>query len=183
MQSEDYVYFDLQSPLKLEKGFIGQLWLSEIKDYEPLRTFQSVRNDDLNLVKIVNVIEDSYTDLGRLTDNVLFATSFDYMLTNRTDTEIKLSSLNADSELRRQSVDRLQAQLISESSTHNDIKLLDDVVDTYRNLPDKLLKFLRYVDGRYEFRYFIKADDDSFLNIPKILENTRTDGDKLWFGK
>lgn len=185
-QTVDYVYFDLESPLKLKKGFVGQLWMDNvIENYESLRTarFQSVRNDDLNLVKIIDVAEDGYTTLNRLTGNVLLAVSFDYTLTNRTDTEMKLSSLGAENKFRRQSMDRIQAQLISESSAYNDIKLLDNVVDTYRNLPDKLLKFLQYVDGRYDFRYFIKADDDSFVNIPKIFESIRTDGDKLWFGK
>ena len=167
----------------MKKGFVGKVWLEEIKNYDELQTLQSVRHDDLNLVKIINVIENSYTNLNRLTGNVLIATSFDYTLTNRTQVEMQLSSLNADRETKRQSMDRIQAQLIAESTENDDIKLLDDFVDTYRNLPDKLLRFMQFVDSRYEFRYFIKVDDDSFLDIPTILASIRADGDRLWFGK
>ena len=181
LRTENYVYFDLESPLELKKGFVGQLWIADpIQNYKSVRTarVESVRDDDLNLIKIIDVTEDAYAT--RLSGNVLLATSFDYTLTNRTDTEMKLSSSDAASKLRH--MDRIQAQLISESNAYKDIKLLDDLVDTYRNLPDKLLKFLQYVNGRYEFRYFIKVDDDSFLNIPKIFKSIQADGDKLWFG-
>lgn len=154
-----------------------------MKSRKPLQTLQSVRNDDLNLIKIINVIDDSFTSLRRTTNNVLIATSFDYTLTNRTEAEIKLGSLKADNESMVQNAERIRAQLVAESSAHNDIKLLDNAVDTYRNLPDKLLRFLQYVDSRYSFKHFIKADDDSFLNIPKIFKSIRLDGDKLWFGK
>lgn len=168
--------------MELKKGFVGQLLLDDISN-KPPEKLQSVRNDDLNLIKIVNVIGDSFTSLRRSTNNVLIATSFDYTLTNRTDTEIKLSTLKADNEAMAQNSERIRAQLIAESSAHNDIKLLDSVVDTYRNLPGKLLRFLQFVDSRYTFKYFIKADDDSFLNIPKIFESIRLNDSKLWFGK
>lgn len=186
VHNDDYIYFDLKSPLRLNKGFIGQLWLDELKNYDQLIKFRSIRNDNFNLIKIVNVISNEFTDLKNL-NNALIATSFDYSLTSQSDTEDKLKQLRLEQLSIEQNMNKIQAQLISESAIYKDIKFID-IQDTYRNLPDKLLRFLDYVNNRYLFKYFIKVDDDSFLNLPKILSELHLYDDdeeegKKWFGK
>ena len=153
-------------------------------DRKQLKRFQTIRDDKYNLVRIVKVNDDDRSrKLKRLT-NVLIVTSFDYTFTNRTDVEIRLKELNSEQRLLKENFDRIQHQLDTESRTYNDIKFVN-TVDTYRNLPDKLLKFLDYVTSKYEFKYFIKADDDTFVNLPYILESIENGNwsNKVWFGK
>lgn len=153
-------------------------------DRKQLKRFQTIRDDKYNLVRIVKVNDDDRSRKLRRLTNVLIVTSFDYTFTNRTDVEIRLKELNSEQRLLKENFDRIQHQLDTESRTYNDIKFVD-TVDTYRNLPDKLLKFLDYVTSKYEFKYFIKADDDTFVNLPYILESIENGNwsNKVWFGK
>ena len=186
IRSDDYIYFDLDKPLELRKGFIGQLWVDEIMNFNELKAIKnvrSVRSDDFNLIKVVNAIDDEWTSLKSLT-NALMLTSFQYTFTNRSDVEIKLQKLKLANQVMKQSFYQIQAKLITESTNYNDIKFID-IIDTYRNLPEKLLKFISFIDSRHAFKYFIKVDDDTFLNLPNILKNINDDQDdkKAWFGK
>ncbi|GFY61032.1 UDP-GalNAc:beta-1,3-N-acetylgalactosaminyltransferase 2 [Trichonephila inaurata madagascariensis] len=77
----------------------------------------------------------------------------------------------------------LNNKLRMEVEEKNDIFIADGV-DTYRSLPVKLLKFYKWLHLNYNFRFVVKTDDDSVLDISALLkqlaENSQFDPTKLW---
>eukprot|EP00794_Sanderia_malayensis_P018780 gene18780-20671_t len=74
--------------------------------------------------------------------------------------------------------------LIEENKKFKDIIFID-VVDVYRELPKKLLRFYKWVVDEYDFNFMIKTDDDCFLNIKSIIksigeQNLKAES-KVWF--
>lgn len=147
--------------------------------------YRTIKNDDFNLIRTFQSKNQIFLSQNlRKKDHVLSLISFGYSFTNRSDVETIIKNSVSDNRSLKQYNDRIEDQLTIESKTYNDIKFVD-LIDTYRNLPDKLLKFLVYIDNRYTFKYFIKADDDSILNLTKIIETIESEerSDKVWFGK
>ncbi|RWS28430.1 UDP-GalNAc:beta-1:3-N-acetylgalactosaminyltransferase 2-like protein [Leptotrombidium deliense] len=74
-------------------------------------------------------------------------------------------------------------KLQNELSLHSDL-LLIDTVETYQNLPEKVVHSMSLTTGKFVFRYFLKTDDDCFLNIPLILQNLNKfeRKTKFWWG-
>ncbi|KAM7442061.1 Beta-1 [Porites harrisoni] len=64
---------------------------------------------------------------------------------------------------------REQNELQREMSQYDDI-LLVDVVDVYRSLPRKLLKFYSWTVRSMLFNFTLKTDDDCFVNVDEILK-------------
>ncbi|CAD7704359.1 unnamed protein product [Ostreobium quekettii] len=56
-----------------------------------------------------------------------------------------------------------------EQERHNDIAFVD-APEGYGNLWRKVLLFLYWVEMTYEYRYFMHADDDSFVRLDLILQ-------------
>lgn len=63
-------------------------------------------------------------------------------------------------------------RLIKESTEYQDI-LFVDVMDTYRNLPVKLLHFYKWINQNYKFSFLMKTDDDTVVNIDYLIEHLR----------
>lgn len=75
--------------------------------------------------------------------------------------------------------------LQEEAENQNDILLLD-VVDTYRNIPAKMLQFYEWVVQSSNIQYVIKTDDDVYMNLDHIMQNFVIDEyptSKLWWGQ
>lgn len=64
---------------------------------------------------------------------------------------------------------QVQKKLEDEIDQHGDIHLVE-TIDTYENLPLKVLLFHKWLSEAVNFRYFLKTDDDCFLNIESILK-------------
>ncbi|XP_034256300.1 UDP-GalNAc:beta-1,3-N-acetylgalactosaminyltransferase 2-like [Thrips palmi] len=83
-------------------------------------------------------------------------------------------------------------RLSDEASIEQDI-LFVDVVDVYRNIPDKLLNFYVWVHNNLHFSFLLKADDDTFLNVPliekylkfieKVEEKSGALSEMWWWGR
>nr|XP_055025433.1 UDP-GalNAc:beta-1,3-N-acetylgalactosaminyltransferase 2 [Misgurnus anguillicaudatus] len=74
--------------------------------------------------------------------------------------------------------------LHQESITHGDMVFVD-VVDTYRNVPVKLLKFYKWAVGNADFRLLLKTDDDCYIDVDAFLLKTnhsRLKQSHLWWG-
>ena len=56
------------------------------------------------------------------------------------------------------------ASLVAEQAIHGDLLLLDNHVDTYRNLPRKLLGFYTWA-AEQPVSFTLKTDDDCFVNL------------------
>ncbi|KAI7805561.1 UDP-GalNAc:beta-1,3-N-acetylgalactosaminyltransferase 2 isoform X1 [Triplophysa rosa] len=74
--------------------------------------------------------------------------------------------------------------LRQESITYGDVVFVD-VVDTYRNVPLKLLQFYKWSVGNADFRLLLKTDDDCYIDIDAVLLKTdhrRLTERSLWWG-
>ncbi|XP_023819319.1 UDP-GalNAc:beta-1,3-N-acetylgalactosaminyltransferase 2 [Oryzias latipes] len=63
---------------------------------------------------------------------------------------------------------REDAALQEESLRHGDMVLVD-VVDTYRNVPSKLLQFYKWSVENTAFSLLLKADDDCYIDVDSVL--------------
>ncbi|EZA49949.1 hypothetical protein DMN91_011836 [Ooceraea biroi] len=64
---------------------------------------------------------------------------------------------------------RIEAVLRKEQNMYNDV-IRGRFVDTYSNLTLKTISTLEWVDSHCsEVRYLLKADDDMFINVPRLL--------------
>ncbi|XP_044070478.1 UDP-GalNAc:beta-1,3-N-acetylgalactosaminyltransferase 2 isoform X1 [Siniperca chuatsi] len=76
------------------------------------------------------------------------------------------------------------AALQQESLRHGDMVFVD-VVDTYRNVPSKLLQFYKWSVGNADFNLLLKTDDDCYINVDSVLMKIDHKGLKrsnLWWG-
>ncbi|XP_072293177.1 UDP-GalNAc:beta-1,3-N-acetylgalactosaminyltransferase 2 [Eucyclogobius newberryi] len=58
--------------------------------------------------------------------------------------------------------------LEQESRRHRDMVFVD-VVDTYRNVPTKLLQFYKWSVGNADFNLLLKTDDDCYIDVDAVL--------------
>ncbi|XP_064863849.1 UDP-GalNAc:beta-1,3-N-acetylgalactosaminyltransferase 2 [Oncorhynchus nerka] len=82
---------------------------------------------------------------------------------------------------------RLQMEdrsLEQEGLRYGDIVFVD-VVDTYRNVPSKLLQFYKWSVGNAAFDLLLKTDDDCYIDVDKVLMKIDHKGLKrhnFWWG-
>ncbi|XP_051880024.1 LOW QUALITY PROTEIN: UDP-GalNAc:beta-1,3-N-acetylgalactosaminyltransferase 2 [Pristis pectinata] len=75
------------------------------------------------------------------------------------------------------------AALREESQTYQDIVFVD-VVDTYRNVPHKLLHFYQWSVDSTNFGLLLKTDDDCYVDVEAVLERAgdRLGATNIWWG-
>ncbi|KAM9702473.1 UDP-GalNAc:beta-1,3-N-acetylgalactosaminyltransferase 2 isoform 1-T1 [Dama dama] len=76
------------------------------------------------------------------------------------------------------------ALLKEESSLYDDIVFVD-VVDTYRNVPAKLLNFYRWTVETTSFDLLLKTDDDCYIDLEAVFNRIalkNLDGPNFWWG-
>ena len=60
-----------------------------------------------------------------------------------------------------------------------------DMVDSYRALPKKLRLFYRQLAETYNYDFVLKIDDDTYVNIERVLGHLKNDGiplEQTWYG-
>nr|XP_031527789.1 UDP-GalNAc:beta-1,3-N-acetylgalactosaminyltransferase 2 isoform X6 [Vicugna pacos] len=76
------------------------------------------------------------------------------------------------------------ALLKEESRLHGDIVFVD-VIDTYRNVPAKLLNFYRWTVETTDFDLLLKTDDDCYIDLEAVFNRIalkNLDGPNFWWG-
>ncbi|XP_041645148.1 UDP-GalNAc:beta-1,3-N-acetylgalactosaminyltransferase 2 [Cheilinus undulatus] len=76
------------------------------------------------------------------------------------------------------------AALQEESLRHGDMVFVD-VVDTYRNVPSKLLQFYKWSVGNADFNLLLKTDDDCYIDVDSVLMKIDHKGlrrSNFWWG-
>lgn len=63
-------------------------------------------------------------------------------------------------------------RLVKEQIKNNDLFVLS-VADNYDMLTQKVLKAFVWFETEFNFKYILKCDDDSFVIIPRVLDNLR----------
>ncbi|XP_024894831.1 UDP-GalNAc:beta-1,3-N-acetylgalactosaminyltransferase 2 [Pteropus alecto] len=77
------------------------------------------------------------------------------------------------------------ASLEEESGVYGDIVFVD-VVDTYRNVPAKLLNFYKWTVETTSFDLLLKTDDDCYIDLEAVfnrIAHKNLDGPNFWWGK
>ncbi|KAE8601962.1 hypothetical protein XENTR_v10013846 [Xenopus tropicalis] len=81
-------------------------------------------------------------------------------------------------------LEKEDALLQEESTTFQDIVFVH-VVDTYRNVPSKLLNFYQWTAEFTSFEFLLKTDDDCFIDIENVLEkiaHKQLQKENTWWG-
>ncbi|XP_029691225.1 UDP-GalNAc:beta-1,3-N-acetylgalactosaminyltransferase 2-like isoform X2 [Takifugu rubripes] len=76
------------------------------------------------------------------------------------------------------------AALQRESLTNGDMVFVD-VVDTYRNVPSKLLQFYKWSVANAHFKLLLKTDDDCYIDVDSVLmkiDHKHLQRSNLWWG-
>ncbi|XP_025053874.1 beta-1,3-galactosyltransferase 6 [Alligator sinensis] len=60
-----------------------------------------------------------------------------------------------------------------EQSRHRDLLLLPELRDSYENLTAKILAMYVWLDLHLDFRFVLKADDDTFVRLDVLVEELR----------
>uniref|UniRef100_A0A4W3IFD0 UDP-GalNAc:beta-1,3-N-acetylgalactosaminyltransferase 2 n=1 Tax=Callorhinchus milii TaxID=7868 RepID=A0A4W3IFD0_CALMI len=165
----------------LPKGFQGTIvWESQDSEYLTTANLSDVQlNTGGGLLRLSAV---SHSD-GFEQDVAAVAGGFAYTVH---DSDALLESLKARPkrfENRKQKLMEVDAALREESQIYEDI-IFVDVVDTYRNVPYKLLHFYKWSVNYVSFRLLLKTDDDCYIDMDAILHRV---GDRLvrtnvWWG-
>lgn len=72
--------------------------------------------------------------------------------------------------------DTIQEQIEKESSAYGDV-VQEDFFDTYNNLTIKSVMMLKWVNATCRrTRYVMKTDDDTFVNVPRLVSYLRRNG-------
>ncbi|KAM6434573.1 beta-1,3-galactosyltransferase 6 [Liasis olivaceus] len=61
-----------------------------------------------------------------------------------------------------------------EQSRHRDLLLLPELRDSYENLTAKVLAMYVWLDQHLDFRFVLKADDDTFVRLDALAEELRS---------
>nr|XP_060614961.1 beta-1,3-galactosyltransferase 6 [Anolis sagrei ordinatus] len=70
-----------------------------------------------------------------------------------------------------------------EQSRHRDLLLLPELRDSYENLTAKVLAMYVWLDQHLDFRFVLKADDDTFVRLDVLLDELRgKDPRRLYWG-
>ncbi|XP_064173310.1 UDP-GalNAc:beta-1,3-N-acetylgalactosaminyltransferase 2 isoform X2 [Anguilla rostrata] len=103
------------------------------------------------------------------------------------DVDVLLEMLRGRPERMQDQASRLRLEdeaLDQESLRHGDMVFVD-VIDTYRNVPSKLLQFYNWSIGNADFSLLLKTDDDCYIDVDAVLmkiDHKRLRRNSFWWG-
>ncbi|XP_075045828.1 beta-1,3-galactosyltransferase 6 [Mixophyes fleayi] len=75
------------------------------------------------------------------------------------------------------------ASLEMEQRRHGDLLLLPELRDSYENLTAKLLLMYVWLDGHLDYKFVLKADDDTFARLDVLVEELKgKEAKRLFWG-
>uniref|UniRef100_T1IPV0 Uncharacterized protein n=1 Tax=Strigamia maritima TaxID=126957 RepID=T1IPV0_STRMM len=180
-----YYYLPI-NPIVLPKNFEATLILENEVDGVAIN-LQHVWNSAHRVFSFTRVIQNDYYSTKWRVD-ALSAVIFGFTIYDYLGLKNHIAATNKRQQQWDEHLLYVSFEIEKELSTHNDI-LLIDVVDTYRNLPLKLLQFYKIAAKIYKSEFIMKTDDDVFLNVPDILrelenlKSTYSVSDKIWWSR
>ncbi|XP_072000978.1 beta-1,3-galactosyltransferase 6 [Engystomops pustulosus] len=73
------------------------------------------------------------------------------------------------------------ASLEMEQRRHGDLLLLPDLRDSYENLTSKLLLMYAWLDQNLDYKFVLKADDDTFARLDVLLEELKAQEPRRYY--
>ena len=74
-------------------------------------------------------------------------------------------------------------EISRENLIHHDVIGLENLVDSYGNLTLKMLETLKWVDRSVDFQYLLKADEDTYVRVDRILiELQKMPTERIYWG-
>uniref|UniRef100_A0A096M6X7 Hexosyltransferase n=1 Tax=Poecilia formosa TaxID=48698 RepID=A0A096M6X7_POEFO len=181
----NWVWYKPVEQFILPKGFEGTLvW--ESQDSALLTTVNSSSvelNDGGGVLKISSIAEGVLPHRSALGFPGL-AGGFTFTIYDEDGLSGLLRGRAARMEKHASGLRREDATLQEESLRHGDVVFVD-VVDTYRNVPSKLLQFYKWSVGNADFNLLLKTDDDCYIDVDSVLMKIDHKGLKrrnFWWG-
>uniref|UniRef100_A0A3B3Y5F1 Hexosyltransferase n=1 Tax=Poecilia mexicana TaxID=48701 RepID=A0A3B3Y5F1_9TELE len=184
----NWVWYKPVEQFILPKGFEGTLvW--ESQDSALLTTVNSSSvelNDGGGVLKISSIAEGVLPHRSALGFPGL-AGGFTFTIYDEDGLSGLLRGRAARMEKHASGLRREDATLQEESLRHGDVVFVD-VVDTYRNVPSKLLQFYKWYAksvGNADFNLLLKTDDDCYIDVDSVLMKIDHKGLKrrnFWWG-
>lgn len=178
-----YLYEDVETVL-LPKNYEGMV---VVEGFLKTETWSHILWDDGGHLITFNrlYLSQSHVESIPFSNQSFSAASIQFVVDDMKDLKSMLSHEEAVTSEWIKNLKKLNEKLLIESKAENDIVFVD-VMDTYRNLPSKLLHFYNWLDNHYEFMYALKSDDDSVIDISHLIQilkkesKFKTDGHWIW---
>eukprot|EP01025_Chloroclados_australasicus_P025867 TRINITY_DN25752_c0_g1_i1.p1 TRINITY_DN25752_c0_g1~~TRINITY_DN25752_c0_g1_i1.p1 ORF type:complete len:316 (-),score=17.45 TRINITY_DN25752_c0_g1_i1:88-1035(-) len=83
----------------------------------------------------------------------------------------------------------IDTDLTIEQQMYKDVVILRDVIDDYRHLSSKVIQSIIYCQKNFRYKFLLKTDDDSFVNVKamlneiQLLQNNYAEGQAIYAGK
>uniref|UniRef100_A0A1A8HBK4 Hexosyltransferase n=1 Tax=Nothobranchius korthausae TaxID=1143690 RepID=A0A1A8HBK4_9TELE len=165
----NWVWYKPVEQFILPKGFEGTLvW--ESLDSTPLTTVNSSSvelNDGGGVLKFSSIAEGVLPHRSALGFPGL-AGGFRFTIYDEEGLSGLLRGRSARMEEHASRLRQEDAALQEESLRHGDMVFVD-VVDTYRNVPSKLLQFYKWSVGSADFNLLLKTDDDCYIDVDSVF--------------
>jgi len=175
---EDYKYMPIE-PVLLPREFSGSLRVTGSVNCGAVTKGVSIDNSG-GSVDVNFLGEDGYT----IRDvNGLLVGSFILDIQEIQDFEMYTDAqMSLDIEQKEVNGKR-DKKLKAEIEAYDDV-LLVDMVDVYRNLPQKVLHFHNWVSENFDSDFVMKVDSDCYVDLPRILETLQQTKreNKTWIG-
>ncbi|XP_061914527.1 UDP-GalNAc:beta-1,3-N-acetylgalactosaminyltransferase 2 [Entelurus aequoreus] len=168
----------------LPKGFEGTLvWESSDSDELTVNSSCVQLNDGGGVLKFSSIAEGILPHRRALGFPGL-AGGFTFTIYDGDNLSVLLRGRPARMERHASGLRQEDAALQQESLRHNDMVFVD-VVDTYRNVPSKLLQFYKWSVANADFNLLLKTDDDCYIDMDSVLMKIDQKGLKrshFWWG-
>ncbi|XP_037547625.1 UDP-GalNAc:beta-1,3-N-acetylgalactosaminyltransferase 2, partial [Nematolebias whitei] len=180
----NWVWYKPVEQFILPKGFEGTLvW--ESLDSAPLTTVNSsVELDDGGGVLKFSPISEGVLPHRSALGFPGLAGGFTFTIYDKDGLSGLLRGRSARMETHASGLREEDAALRDESLRHGDVVFVD-VVDTYRNVPSKLLRFYKWSVENADFNLLLKADDDCYIDVDSVfmkIDRKGLERRNFWWG-
>lgn len=179
------------------KGFLGSVVAGNFSQRDPaVKLLQPVGNttvEESSMLMRLRLQSRRGGEVGQLpimVENIVghapryLAASFKYMEHPQRAADMASSLQDKLEAMHQQKLQEENAKLMLEESQFGDIMFVP-LLDTYQNLPRKLLLYFAHVVQHRTFKYLLKTDDDCLVNVTGVLAGLASMGNlrRAWWGR
>jgi len=165
-------------PYLLPKGFQGYVLVENLDpDLADLPVSSepvcAVTNTGGGVIKYLKQTPDTtydghYTDPREMLSHSTILPSFIYTLHAKPELETHVSGKEQRNTVWENTRNTESENLTIEMREHDDLVILS-LVDTYRNLPYKLLRYFNWLEKHRKYDFVMKVDDDCYVDVERLF--------------